>query len=244
VLYDIPADACGIPALYFIGERDMGIILAAIDTAPSFYRDIIRGAADVARSHGLVLRIVAPSTLAAALADPQVIGAVCSLLPRGFRRPRKPVVGISVLAGAQDVPCVPSDDFAVGRLAAEHLLDRGFRSLAALGAPAKWAYPRCKGFVDAVRRAGLTCPCLPSLELPDEDWTPAACRGSLIEFLRPQPKPFGLFYAASDPTALVACAAAGFRVPEDAALVVGDDVYMTAFFHRQTGMTPRQFRSR
>ena len=68
-----------------------------------------------------------------------------------------PVVNLRPLAPG-DVPRVMVDQEAIGRLAAEHLLERGFRRTAYFGQQGMWySQQREHGFVERIRQAGGEC---------------------------------------------------------------------------------------
>ena len=168
----------------------------------------------------------------------QCDGVLALVLPdrqepaRTLRKLRVPVVDLIA-----DVPRIATarvllDNKAIGRMAAEHLLQRGFRNLAfckctdytdVLGREA--------GFAAAVGEAGLPCHRL--------DWYAAARshpRLELIKWLARQlsklPKPLGVV-AQSDHRAVKiinACEMAGLAVPDQVAVVgVDNDEYACEF---------------
>ena len=73
-------------------------------------------------------------------------------LARTFRRMRVPTVDLNDLHAGLGLPRIRSDNAAIGRLAASHLLERGFRNFAFCGfAREPWAAERREAFVQAVR---------------------------------------------------------------------------------------------
>ena len=69
------------------------------------------------------------------------------------------------------LPQIHSDHAAIARLAAEHLLERGFRHFAYFGFPVfEWSVRRHDAFAACVRAAG--CP------VPRERIAPRGCRGA------------------------------------------------------------------
>ncbi len=132
-------------------------------------------------------------------------------------------------------PAVYSDEHAIGRQAAEHLLGAGFEHLAMLRAPQAAAPAhatpalsssdqREAGFTQAVRSAGHE-PTIVKL-----DWRDAA--PTLAEVLRKLPGPLGLMCSDDNlgKVALQAAALSGRRVPDDLAVVgVNDSILICAF---------------
>ena len=126
-------------------------------------------------------------------------------------------------------PHVQSDHAAIGALAAEHLLERGFKRFAFFGYPGfRWSTANYEGFAERVRREGRECRLyrggqtaswghqLPSWEQEIE---------TASRWLASLPKPLGLM-ACNDfrgIQALEACRRAGISVPEEVAVVGADD---------------------
>jgi LacI family transcriptional regulator len=129
-----------------------------------------------------------------------------------------------VLVGHREgVRSVAADDVAGGRLAAEHLLRLGHRSLLHVtGHPHSQAFAdRHRGFRDAVAAAGLA-----SSTLVCDDLTPLDAYRALMRHLDTQPTPTAIF-AATDELAVGCLAAAadrGLRVPHDLSVVGFDDM--------------------
>jgi len=72
---------------------------------------------------------------------------------------RIPAVNLSGVLAHSPVPRVSVDNRAVGRLAATHLLDCGFRRLAYYGVKELWySSERCEGFREAIGAAGAEYP--------------------------------------------------------------------------------------
>jgi LacI family transcriptional regulator len=147
-------------------------------------------------------------------------------LARAFRRMRVPTVDLNDLHAGLGLPRIRSDNDAIGRLAASHLLDRGFRHFAFCGfAGEPWAAERRDGFARAVRAAG-TEPAVyesrwrgPGAPVWDVD------QDRLTRWLRQLPLPVGLA-ACNDlrgQHVLEACRRAGLAVPEQVAVIGVDN---------------------
>lgn len=84
-----------------------------------------------------------------------------SILPHFAERLRElkiPLVNLSDHWSSPDLPLIRSDDHAIGRIAAEHLLERGFRRFAFCGYnDTAWSQRRREGFAAAVERQGQWC---------------------------------------------------------------------------------------
>ncbi len=128
---------------------------------------------------------------------------------------------------------VSIDNVAAARCATAHLLDRGRRRVAAVGAdPAENLGPasrRLHGYRLALADAGL--PAVPDLEIDTGTWSHASGHAAVAALLRDGPPVDGLF-CFNDVLALAAVRAvhdAGLRVPEDVAVVGWDDIAVAAY---------------
>ncbi|MFJ8933569.1 LacI family DNA-binding transcriptional regulator [Streptomyces sp. NPDC102364] len=131
---------------------------------------------------------------------------------------------------APGCPSVTCDDYAGGRLAAEHLLDLGHRRVAVIAGEqyASTARDRLQGFADTFREAGH--PLAPELIVPsafDVAGGRRACRQILDT---PGPTPTGVF-AVNDFAAIGALGtlrAAGITAGTDIALIGYNDIPLAA----------------
>ncbi len=145
------------------------------------------------------------------------------------RRCGVPAVNVWHNAPVAAVPGVFPDFVAAGRLAAEHLLERGLRRFACLLFPRNRTHADLhRGFADALRQAGYAC----SVHATDADQAArnAAAwhrfRKTLMRWVASWQRPVGVFVAFTGYTVrhlVNACHEAGLRVPEDVALVVADN---------------------
>ena len=108
-----------------------------------------------------------------------------------------PAVEISMVRNDIDLPRVEGDSEMIGRLAAEHFLERGFRHFA-------WApflddvlnAERYRGFANRLARDGMTCDLLPPADTRHDhpatrDWS--VRRKLLTRELKRLPKPLAVF---------------------------------------------------
>ncbi|HEV7298255.1 MAG TPA: substrate-binding domain-containing protein [Tepidisphaeraceae bacterium] len=138
-----------------------------------------------------------------------------------LRAARVPVVNVSSHATFNDLPAVRPDNHAAGRLGAEHLLDRGFRSFAFCGIPERYfSGERQAGFCQRIEAHGHPCQTFGWPHYP-----PPPDRRPLVEWVASLPKPVGLM-AANDLRArhlAIVARDAGLRVPEEMALLGVDN---------------------
>lgn len=140
-----------------------------------------------------------------------------------------PVVDVSDRRSGGGLVGVGVDHVAVGRLAATHMIELGFREFAYFG-DNSWesSSQQLVGFQSGIQDAGHdspvnTPPPLPSLDM-SQAWTSAD--DVLAEWLAAIPRPFGLFLGDDEWGLWITQVAhrAGLRVPEDVAILgVNDD---------------------
>ena len=120
------------------------------------------------------------------------------------------------------LPLVAHDDPAVGRLAAEHLLERQFRQFAFCGYRATlWSQRRRDGFVACLREHECAAPAEFTVARPATlpEWEEVQQR--LTDWVRRLPRPIGLMTCSDHLAQLVldACQRAGVVVPEEIAVI-------------------------
>jgi LacI family transcriptional regulator len=155
--------------------------------------------------------------------DPGVAAAVS--------RARLPVVGFGGGYGwyspQSGIPYFFNNQTAVANLAADHLIERGFRHFAYCGlypTPAnRWAEERCRAFAKRVNARGFPCHIYPVVHRTTRQWN--SVLASLGTWLKTLHKPVGLM-AATDKRArhvLEACHSYGLHVPEEVAVIGVDN---------------------
>jgi LacI family transcriptional regulator len=207
-----------------------------IETSIAYGREILHGAAQYLRENGpwtiffehRSMQDPAPPWLADWHGD----GIITTLYPQYADLILKsgiPTVDVDDQWPSSGLPRVQSDQRAIGALAAEHLLERGFTQFAFIGyGMFEWACHRRDGFETAINAAGHSCEVyresqfvswahqLPSWEAEIED-----TRRWIVR----QPKPLGLM-ACNDfrgVQALDACRRARIAVPEEVAVIGVDN---------------------
>jgi len=142
-----------------------------------------------------------------------------------------PIVGVGGGYGwfdrASSTPYVFTDNAAIGRLGAAHLLACGFDRLAYFGSPktatAGWSDERAEAFAEACARAGRTCHVHTGRHADARRWQDL--QQELCGWIGTLPKPIGLM-ACNDVRAryvLEACRTLGLRVPHDVAVLGVDN---------------------
>ena len=203
-------------------------VTAIVNQMDPYNRRIIPGAAEFARRQGWDLSI---KNVTRAAELPLLIRDADGLLLGVHNFENDPVLTRTLIPAVcwsgsiMEVNWrrVLNDDIAIGRLAAEHLLARGFRHFIFFNnAPEIWAARRRDGFLGRLEGDGHTAQTLTLLDTK-------AGNGPLVESLRQLPKPFGAMMD-HDPSALIfmaACHEAGLRIPDDVAVVgVNDEEFV------------------
>ena len=157
-------------------------------------------------------------------------GIICRSTTRGLaqaiRRRKIPAVDLNDLYGGLGLPRIWSDMQAIGRLGAEHLLERGFRHFAFCGFDDQtWSAGRRDGFRDTVSQRGHSCAVYesPWHGRHAAQWDKDQQR--IAEWIGSLPTPLGLM-ACNDvrgQQVLNACRSADAVVPEEVAVVGVDD---------------------
>jgi LacI family transcriptional regulator len=143
-----------------------------------------------------------------------------------LRKKKIPVVNLNDVYSDLGLPLIESDHEAIGRLAAEHLLERGFRQFAFCGFSGHaWSGKRREAFRTAVGKAACSC------TIYESPWGgPKAHpweeeQQAIGDWLQSLPRPVGVL-ASNDMRGqhvLDACQRVHLGVPEEVAVVGVDD---------------------
>jgi LacI family transcriptional regulator len=221
--------------------RSLTVGLVVLDVSNPFYTDVARGVEDEASANGFFVILCNSDGSAARearylrlLEEQRVAGALVTPLKR--RTPTLDALqarGIATVAldriGRGDHCSVAVDDVYGGRLAGEHLLSIGRRRIAFINGPT--SIPQCvdrrRGLQQALKReadAGFD-------EVSVRTMNAKSGEEAAAQILASKKKiPTGIF-CANDLLALGALRAflrAGYRVPEDVAIIGYDDVEFAA----------------
>jgi LacI family transcriptional regulator len=155
-----------------------------------------------------------------------------AILAETIKKSAIPVVDLYGDLPNSEFPVVRSDDILIGRIAAEHLIDRGFRRFAFCGISGhRWSDLRLKGFESRVAEAGFplrifekypTAEVTPGLENEEHG---KGFDQKLKTWLRALPKPSGLM-ACNDARGwqvLACCQDLNLNVPDDLAVIGVDN---------------------
>lgn len=204
-------------------------IALAINVGITHLERVVRGIRDYAESHTDWRFLVSPETHylsptalegwhgdgVIALANTEEDIAVLESLSC-------PVINLSGARARSPFPRVRPDYEEIGRMAARHLLERGFRRFGFYGVSDVWYSTRYEaGFASELESRGLSCARLRVQATLGEKVRWDTGQGELELWLGTLEPPFAVM-AAHDPRAAMvirACERVGLRVPEDAAVI-------------------------
>ncbi|MBI5820993.1 MAG: DNA-binding transcriptional regulator [Verrucomicrobia bacterium] len=205
-----------------------------VETSVVYGRQILRGISRYLKTHAAwsvflderELRMPPPEWLSQWRGDGVICRSTTPEWARIFQRRRLPVVDLNDMYLELGLPRVGSDMYAIGRLGAEHLRERGFRHLAFCGFSGEtWSQQRRDGFLDGakglVRAESLYES--PWAGLREHSWQEE--RNRIAQWLRTLPRPVGIM-ACNDVRGqhvLDACRHVGIPVPDEIAVVGVDN---------------------
>ncbi|MFA5204810.1 MAG: DNA-binding transcriptional regulator [Lentisphaeria bacterium] len=209
-------------------------VVLLVETSVEYGRQILRGIARYLRTHRgwsvfleeRELDAPPPDWLQEWAGDGIICRPTTRALADSFRRRNIPFVDLSDRYSELGQPHLESDMEAIGRLGAEHLLERGFRNLAFCGFSNElWAARRRRGFEEVAARRGRLHPAHESswLGLRDHPWQEE--RDRIRRWLETLPRPLGVM-ACNDVRGqhvLDACRQLGAAVPDDIAVIGVDN---------------------
>ncbi len=210
-----------------------------IETSRGYGRQVLRGIVDYANRHGEWSFYITPGDFQQALPEMEQWGGtgiiariVTPRLARSISAAGLPTIGLDLpedwsAAGSpfSGFSELVTDSAAAARMAAVHLLSKGFKHYAFVGIP---------GHVWSDRRESAFCECIAAAGFVPRDFRTKRRTGkphwaseqkSLIEWLRKLPKPVGLMACNDDRgrEVLDACHAAGIEVPKEIAVIGVDN---------------------
>jgi len=212
--------------------RHVALIVEAV-IAPR--RQMLRGVAQYIQEHEPWALYLKPAEVKKALADwlkhwrgDGIIAAIHETDTQLLTQRGLPLVDVAGAASLPNIPLVHANDFSIGRLGAEHLLERAFRHFAFLEyKDTYWSVRRRDGFLAAVRERGHDC-LIYSQGQPAGTGGPQSYeqqQSALVEWIQQIPKPIGVMTSTDlmGQQFLEACLRAGVSVPEQIAVVGADN---------------------
>ncbi len=203
-----------------------------VETSNSYARGLLRGIVSYIREHrpwSLYLsehnRGDRPPRWLAHWKGSGIIARVeNSAIAAALRQVSVPVVDVSAARLIPSLPWFETDDGAIAHLAADHLLERGFKYFAYAGdGRFNWSNWRCEHFQNSIRAAGHKCfiyhPTR-GFALDDEEQV-----DDLAKWIKDLPRPVGLMacYDFRGQQVLAACRRIGVAVPDQVAVIGVDN---------------------
>lgn len=208
-------------------------IAVLVDTSSGWGRRIIRGIANYGLKHGpwqLAVEERGMQEHMHLLPDWDGDGIIARISDQSLLNELiatgKPVVNVSAIElGGTDLPRVTSDYSIVAQQAVEHFRERGFSNLAYCG-PNDLNYVKrhCTSFTEAAAKQDLPCHIFHS-KLKGRKRTWHNEKMELQAWLENLPKPIGILAWGTSRARelLTACSESGLSVPEQVAVLAGDD---------------------
>ena len=134
-----------------------------------------------------------------------------------------PVVDVSSANLIPDAPWVETNDRAISNLAADHLIECGFKSFGIVELDFNWSKWRKKHFVDALKQRAYQCQSLYLGKTLNFTWEQEQLK--IDAWLETLPKPIGIFapYDVMGRQIIESCNKLGFMVPEEVAVIGVDN---------------------
>lgn len=207
-------------------------VAVLVDTATGWGRQLIRGIFNYARKHGPWHLLIEPHgqdermRLPTGWVGDGVIARVSThRLAQSLTTVGVPVVNVSAIElRGVDLPRVAGRPEASGCLAGDHFLERGLRSFAYVGL-LRLAYVQhhYHAFANRVSKIGAGCRVFESEGASLGNWP--ACQKELVQWLKSLPRSVGIltWNATAGRRVIDACRFAGLAVPEQVAVLAGDD---------------------
>lgn len=218
--------------------REIPKVALLVETSRGFGRELLRGLARYAQLHGPwsfhitagdyeqavprmkewggtgIIARIPNDRVAKAILDADVPTIALGLTDEQMQ-PGSPLSNFSELS---------SDAREVSRIAADHLIERGFTNFAYVGLEDRaWSNRRERGFRERLAPLGIEPHIYPQPKKKDRMWEQE--QQLMAAWIRSLPKPLGLFACNDDRgrQVLEACQLADMRVPEDVAVLGVDD---------------------
>lgn len=152
-----------------------------------------------------------------------IVGFPIPEVPSNFNASRTKVVAAACRFA--DAPAVVHDNVAIGQLAAEHLIECGYRQFAFYGVDTDWCNERFRGFAQSLKKRGLSCGTNRSENGEFPSWDDMLLATGIKRFVTDLAKPVAVMAAFDGLARMIVDVAveAGLRVPGDMAVMGVDN---------------------
>lgn len=217
-----------------LNDRVLPHVALLVETSLAPGRDILSGIAQYLREHQPWALYHEPRSLAEGLpswlrkwkGNGIIVRAQNRDIARAVKATGLPVVDVLGVVPEAGLPLVHVNDPLIARLAAEHLVERGFHQFGFFGLKDEnWSEHRRDGFRQALGEAGSRVTLL-EVPRPILFRTPWEIQQDVLaKWLVDLPKPIGIMVASDQlgPHLLEACHRAGIAVPDEVAVVSVDN---------------------
>ncbi|MCP4451242.1 MAG: substrate-binding domain-containing protein [Planctomycetes bacterium] len=211
-------------------------ILVLVETSREYARGILSGLAQYSQIHGpwmfisslpFYLKTPGDQTSFSGIDTLGIDGIILQAryITDQIRKLGVPLIALDANTDLKDIPQISTNDRRIGRIAAEHLTERGFSHYAFCGYDhLGWSQRRCESFQETVEDAGHHCYIYTQpKQAPPQFWAQEYL--AIIKWLDTLPRPLGLMASNDDrgQYILEACKVAGYAIPEEIAVVGADD---------------------
>lgn len=141
-----------------------------------------------------------------------------------IRQKGGPVIDVSAARLVEGVPWVETNDEQIANLAADHLIEKGFRHFGFCGDLAfNWSTWRGDSFSRKIEKSGLFCSVFSGVIKPERTWMDE--RTELSKWVRALPKPVGIMccFDIKAQQLLDICREQSISVPEEVAVIGVDN---------------------
>jgi LacI family transcriptional regulator len=213
---------------------DRRSVALIIETSNAYARGLLDGIIAYQREHELWSIYVAeqergaqpPDWLKSWRGDGIIARIETEPIASAVRRTKLPTVDVSAARLVREIPWVETNDQLIAQLAARHLVDRGFKTLAFCGEPQfNWSKWREESFVAFAEEAGCKHFVFEGKSQHDKDYSWNRERTRLKAWVASLPKPLGVMacYDFKGQQILDVCRELGVAVPEQIAVIGVDN---------------------
>ena len=212
---------------------DIPRVILRIESSREFGRSLLRGIAKYSRIHGPWLFYSEPGDRDKNLPDLRSWHANGAIIRDSAKIDSRKIIGLglsSIVAvhikeQVPQLPTIATDSVLISNMAAEHLLDRGFRRFAYYAVNDMWwSQGRAKAFGERIAESGFE---ISFYKQPKSQahraWQKEQIR--IADWLKSLPKPLGLMAACDDHAKHIieACKLANLLVPDEVAVIGVDN---------------------